>query len=203
MKIFEKIKTLGVFSSIDCLIKTIHLYYLQRKFGFDKWHVKADYSCKPYKKQVVDIVNSLPYIDVAVEVGCGLGDILNKTNVKNRIGIDIDQNAIECASLLRPNLNFYLGGLNDVEKYIKKKKNMVIMAINWTHNINFKDLVYNFSKVINEYSENCFIVVDIIKPNVKNYKYKHTIDDYEKYFKVCSSIDSVDEVRTFLTLSKL
>ena len=203
MKIFEKIKTLGVFSSIDCLIKTIHLYYLQRKFGFDKWHVKADYSCKPYKKQVVDIVNSLPYIDVAVEVGCGLGDILNKTNVKNRIGIDIDQNAIECASLLRPNLNFYLGGLNDVEKYIKKKKNMVIMAINWTHNINFKDLVYNFSKVINEYSENCYIVVDIIKPNVKNYKYKHTIDDYEKYFKVCSSIDSVDEVRTFLTLSKL
>ena len=80
---------------------------------------------------------------------------------------------------------------------------MVIMAINWTHNINFKDLVYNFSKVINEYSENCYIVVDIIKPNVKNYKYKHTIDDYEKYFKVCSSIDSVDEVRTFLTLSKL
>ena len=203
MKIFEKIKTLGVFSSIDCLIKTIHLYYLQRKFGFDKWHVKADYSCKPYKKQVVDIVNSLPDIDVAVEVGCGLGDILNKINVKNRIGIDIDQNAIECASLLRPNLNFYLGGLNDVEKYIKKKKNMVIMAINWTHNINFKDLVYNFSKVINEYSENCYIVVDIIKPNVKNYKYKHTIDDYEKYFKVCSSIDSVDEVRTFLTLSKL
>ena len=201
MKIFQKIKILGFFASIECLIKTIHLYYLQKKFGFDNWHVKADYSCKPYKKQVVDIVNSLPDIDVAVEVGCGLGDILNKINVKNRIGIDIDQNAIECASLLRPNLNFYLGDLNDVDKYIKKK-NMVMVAINWTHNINFKDLVRNFSKIIDEHSQNCYIVVDIVKPNITNYKYKHSINEYEKYFKICSSLNSVDGVRSFLTLSK-
>ena len=202
MIIFEKIKILGIASSIACLMKTLHLYFLQKKYGFDHWHVRADYSCKPYKKQVVDIVNSLHKMDVAVEVGCGLGDILAKTNIKNRIGIDIDQKVIDCASVLRPNLNFYSGGLEDVDKYIKKK-DIVMIAINFTHNIYFDDLVCNFSKVINKDSQNCYIIVDIIKPNVKNYKYKHTIDDYEKYFKVCSSIDSVDEVRTFLTLSKL
>jgi hypothetical protein len=202
MKIFEKIKILGVSNSIACLIKTLHLYFLQKKYGFDHWHVKADYSCKPYKKQVVDIVNSLPNMDVAVEVGCGLGDILTKTNIKNRIGIDIDQKVIDCASLLRPNLNFHLGALDDVEKYIKKK-NMVMMAINWTHNIYFADLVRNFSKVIDEYSQNCYIVVDIIKPNIKNYKYKHTIAEYGKHFKICSSANSVDGVRIFLILSKL
>ena len=202
MKIFEKIKILGVSNSIACLIKTLHLYFLQKKYGFDHWHVKADYSCKPYKKQVVDIVNSLPNMDVAVEVGCGLGDILTKTNIKNRIGIDIDQKVIDCASLLRPNLNFHLGALDDVEKYIKKK-NMVMMAINWIHNIYFADLVRNFSKVIDEYSQNCYIVVDIIKPNIKNYKYKHTIAEYGKHFKICSSANSVDGVRIFLILSKL
>ena len=131
-----------------------------------------------------------------------MGDILNKINVKNRIGIDIDQNVIECALLLRPNLNFYLGDLNDVDKYIKKK-NMVMVAINWTHNINFKDLIRNFSKIIDEHSQNCYIVVDIVKPNITNYKYKHSIHDYEKYFKICSSLNSVDGVRSFLTLSKL
>ena len=151
---------------------------------------------------MVDIVNSLPNMDVAVEVGCGLGDILTKTNIKNRIGIDIDQKVIDCASLLRPNLNFHLGALDDVEKYIKKK-NMVMMAINWTHNIYFADLVRNFSKVIDEYSQNCYIVVDIIKPNIKNYKYKHTIAEYGKHFKICSSANSVDGVRIFLILSKL
>ena len=202
MKIFKKIKRLGVASSIACLMKTLHLYFLQRKYGFDNWHVMADYSCKPYKKQVVDIVNSLPNMDIAVEVGCGLGDILARTNIKNRIGIDIDQKVIDCASLLRPNLTFHWGGLDNVEKYIDKK-NMVMIAINWTHNIHFGDLVRNFSKVINEYSKNCYILVDIIKPDTeKNYKYKHTINDFEKYFKISSSVVSVDGVRTFLTLSK-
>lgn len=202
MTIFEKIKRLGVVSSLSCLMRTLYLFFLQRKYGFDYWHIRGDYICKPYKKQVVDIVNSLPNMDVAVDVGCGMGDILARTNIKNRIGIDIDQKVIDCALFLRQDLTFYRGGLDIIEKYINKK-NTVMIAINWTHNIHFGDLVRNFSKVINEYSENCYIVVDIIKPNVKNYKYKHTIDDYEKYFKVCSSIDSVDEVRTFLTLSKL
>jgi hypothetical protein len=187
MTIFEKIKRLGVVSSLSCLMKTLYLFFLQRKYGFDYWHIRGDYICKPYKKQVVDIVNSLPNMDVAVDVGCGMGDILARTNIKNRIGIDIDQKVIDCALFLRQDLTFYRG----------------MIAINWTHNICFDDLVNNFSKVINKYSHNCYILVDIIKPDIENYKYKHSIEDYAKYFKISSSVVSVDGVRIFLTLSKL
>ena len=202
MTIFEKIKRLGVVTSLFCLMKTLYLFFLQRKYGFDYWHIRGDYICKPYKKQVVDIINSLPNMDVAVDVGCGLGDILARTNIKNRIGIDIDQKVIDCALFLRQDLTFYTGSLDTIEKYIDKK-NTVMIAINWTHNICFDDLVNNFSKVINKYSQNCYILVDIIKPDIENYKYKHSIEDYAKYFKISSSVVSVDGVRIFLTLSKL
>ena len=114
----------------------------------------------------------------------------------------IDQKAIDCALFLRQDLTFHRGGLDTIEKYIDKK-NTVMIAINWTHNICFDDLVNNFSKVINKYSQNCYILVDIIKPDIENYKYKHSIDDYAKYFKISSSVVSVDGVRIFLTLSKL
>ena len=77
-----------------------------------------------------------------------------------------------------------------------------MIAINWTHNVDFKDLINVFLQIINQDFINCYVVVDAIKPNVKGYKYKHSISEYGNYFNV-STIDGVDGVRSFLTLSKL
>ena len=202
MRLGKKVKDIGLISSFYCLRKAFYLFYLQRKYGFDRWHVGADYHCKPYKKQVINIINSLPNIKFAIEVGCGLGDILSRVKVQDKIGIDIEQNVINCAKALLPNLLFQKGDLNAVGNYIGNKEGVVLIAINWTHNVDFKDLINVFLQIINQDSVNCYVVVDAIKPNVKGYKYKHSISEYGNYFNV-STIDGVDGVRSFLTLSKL
>ena len=122
MRLVKKVKDIGLISSFYCLRKAFYLFYLQRKYGFDRWHVGADYHCKPYKKQVINIINSLPNIKFAIEVGCGLGDILSRVKVQDKIGIDIEQNVINCAKALLPNLLFQKGDLNAVSNYIGNKK---------------------------------------------------------------------------------
>ena len=68
------------------LIDRLWLKALCRVFRFDPWHAAAPYSCRPYKSQVVALANSLRPA-VALEIGCGLGDILSRVDARERIGL--------------------------------------------------------------------------------------------------------------------
>ena len=52
-------------------------------------------SCRPYKREVVDIVNSLRPNSV-VEVGCGLGEIVGRACARERFGFAI---LLDCHSM--------------------------------------------------------------------------------------------------------
>jgi len=74
---------------LRCRIDRLGLGALRLLFGFDRWHASAPYSCRPYKELVVELANALQP-SIAVEVGCGLGDIISRIKAADRFGIDSD-----------------------------------------------------------------------------------------------------------------
>ena len=141
--------------NICCLAEKVFSYLLWVRYKFNFWHASAPWSCRPYKKQVVDIANKIPTrIDAVIEVGCGLGDIIARVNSKVRYGFDIDREALNAAKFLYPKkVNFKTASLSDIakiESYFSESKisnvsyNLLIM-INWVHNISYDSLFDSIS----------------------------------------------------------
>ncbi|HET8685245.1 MAG TPA: class I SAM-dependent methyltransferase, partial [Methanosarcina sp.] len=115
----DRIKVIGpkesLFGALNLLINTV-LYSIH---SFDRWHIRAVYQFRPYKSQVVEIANSTQP-DTAIEIGCGLGDILSRIHAKNKLGIDIDSGAIRSAKFLhRQNIIFKQGSLDKARDIAK------------------------------------------------------------------------------------
>ena len=73
-KIFKK-SPKEVIRIFRCIITRYYLRFLFVFNKIDKWHFRANYYCRPYKKNIIDIVNIINP-DIVVEIGCGIGDIL-------------------------------------------------------------------------------------------------------------------------------
>lgn len=76
-------------------------YVLRWTFGFDRWHVNR-LSDRPYALRVISYLNSLPAEQRgrAVEIGCGLGDILRRLRFRSRLGLDADRAVLRAARVL-------------------------------------------------------------------------------------------------------
>jgi hypothetical protein len=73
---------------------------LQRAYGFDRWHV--GHGGEQYAADIVRALNAWPETDrqAAVEIGCGLGDIIRRLRFKERLGLDRDPRVLRAARLL-------------------------------------------------------------------------------------------------------
>lgn len=112
----RKIKEVGICNTIVGSIKRIRNASLQRKYGFDVWHVNP-YELKEYNQVVVKYVNSHSTKDtVVVDIGCGLGDIIRNIKTDNRYGMDLDSTAIPVAKMLDKSkkVDFTVGTLTDL-----------------------------------------------------------------------------------------
>jgi len=117
-----------------------YLSALRLGFGFDKWHSGANYANRPYKKVVVDLVNSLNP-DVVVELGCGLGDIVARIQAKKRFGVDPDTSVIRAARFLHPfSVEWIVGDATAVINIAPGARINCFLAINWIHFLNREEL---------------------------------------------------------------
>lgn len=73
---------------------------LQRYYGFDRWHV--GHAGEAYVADIVGHLNSWPEgrRQTAVEIGCGLGDILRRLRFATRLGLDRDPRVLDAARFL-------------------------------------------------------------------------------------------------------
>jgi SAM-dependent methyltransferase len=180
-----------------CVFSRIFLFILSIYYKFDKWHVTGSYYCKPYKKQLIEILNNLKLTSV-LEIGCGLGDIINRVKVtSNKYAYDTDLGVINAAKLLsfkfiKNNTKFFAGSFGDVNQKVS-----AIIMINWTHNLSKKDLYFSLKKIIKKVK--CkYIIVDGINKNYRmHYKYCHGLSFWKKFGKIYLKILSVDSVRKF------
>ena len=73
----KTIKYIGLYNFILGNINLIFYTLLKPIFGFEEWHRSNPYHFRPYKKYVIDLINELNP-KTTIEVGCGLGEMLEK-----------------------------------------------------------------------------------------------------------------------------
>jgi 2-polyprenyl-3-methyl-5-hydroxy-6-metoxy-1,4-benzoquinol methylase len=110
---------------------------LQRAYGFDRWHV--GHGGEQYAADIVRTLNAWPEADrqAAVEIGCGLGDIIRRLHFQQRLGLDRDPRVLRAARLLSA---FQGGGRTRFEVFEFPSARLsgvydAIVMVNWIHAI--------------------------------------------------------------------
>jgi SAM-dependent methyltransferase len=186
------IKRFGLLGALKCLINRGLLIPIGLWFGLDKWHVNSPYSCRPYKRLVVDLADSIQ-VNSVVEIGCGLGDIIARVKSPFRAGIDIDSNVIRAAKFINPNIDFRV---RDCVYSNEIKKGSLVIMVNWIHNINESEL----SLIIKRLLPNVhYLILDKIDvDNVNSYKFKHNFNFMRNLFDEVGVVSDKVERRTFV-----
>ena len=193
-----KLKNIGITGLAQGAIEIGINLFLYFFFRFDYWHVGAAYHLKPYKKQVVDIVNSISP-DVVVEVGVGLGDILSRTSARNRVGIDFDLNVIKAARFIHRKIYFICGSLNQLDDVVFESNVSdidILVMCNWLHNVKFNEIKKSILDLQSKVSVK-YLLIDLINADVSGYTYKHTVDQCKDLGNVVNIVRSNDNVRNF------
>ncbi|QCW99661.1 class I SAM-dependent methyltransferase [Aggregatimonas sangjinii] len=186
MNIFKKI-----IYKIQFLNKRAQLKKSWEKYGFDVWHVENNIYNRPYKFQLANELSNLG-LDSIVEVGCGFGEILVHTNVKTKIGYDIDPKVIQAASEMYDEVTYKVGGLND----ITENSFECLLLFNWIHNISEPDLEDSIQR---HQGKMKYLVVDQIKQGTPGYQFYHTFNFLlENKFSLLKTISVEKDVRNIL-----
>lgn len=181
-KIKQKIDEVGLLNTAVGVFKRVFLYrILYLFFHFDKWHVIGVYNITPYKQEVVKLANEIKPKS-AIEIGCGLGEIISRINANKKVGLDIDKRVIDACRFLKylrgDSTNYFVGSieyLNDEEPF-----DMLIM-VNWLHGVSEQELI-KYSEIFKDKAVN--IIVDEIDKSISGYEYYHDYDRIlGKYYK--------------------
>jgi ubiquinone/menaquinone biosynthesis C-methylase UbiE len=144
------------------------LIFLWLIYRFDKWHLYGTIYSRKYKQQVIDLANSV-HPNSAIEIGCGLGDIISRVQANSdyKIGLDIDSRVISAAKILySKHAKFIVGSLESPQI---NSVDIVIM-VNWIH-ILPKEVLETMIDRIREFSK--FVLVDAINKDRSGYSYYH------------------------------
>ena len=131
------------------------LKWLKLKYGFEDWHANNPPSCRPYKKFVADIINK-ESPKVVVEVGCGLGDILNLIHADTKYGIDHSPEVIAAAQSIDRESTFLHGGFEKLGQ-IEDSEIDYVIVIGCLHYFSPSDLSKNLVPHLNKVK---FLVLD-------------------------------------------
>ena len=174
------------------------------------WHVNGCYECRPYKKQILNIVNNLNPSTI-VDLGCGLGEIISKTKAKSKFGFDPDESVVKAARFLNPNIKFYVGNSKVLFNYLdighfSLGKNSLLISTAWTHNLNKVELNEFIQKALEYFNT---ILIDIyteqkidqlnreleINDKVKNYSHINSLQNFN-----IQKIYSNEDINQIITL---
>lgn len=149
--------------------------FLKYIFKFDNWHVFT-LAEKKYAKDIIVYCNGRGVRDSFAEIGCGLGDIVRHVRYRERVGYDMDENALNAARFLN-NLTF--GGKVRFSVFTFPDSSLsgtydVVVLVNWIHLIEPSVLksaiAAYFSSAL---SEEGVIIIDTVQD--PEYKFNHDI----------------------------
>lgn len=95
MKIIRKIKEVGLKNVIIGSAKRIKYMKLIKKYHFDTWHL-SPYEWREYAQACVEYINA-HNCKTIVDIGCGLGEILQHVKADKKIGLDMQEEVIMAA----------------------------------------------------------------------------------------------------------
>jgi trans-aconitate methyltransferase len=161
----------GGFMKIIGYIRKLSLWRMQKVYKFEDWHTNP-IELRPYALDIVKECNNL-CLERAVEVGCGIGEIIGRLNCPERTGLDIEPHALMAAMSLNPRCHFKKGTFKDVDGTNEVD---ILIAVNFPHNIPPKELKDEFKRLTERVSIG-YIVVDKVM-----YRYYH---DWDKILPKC------------------
>lgn len=152
-----------------------YIFYLI--FCFDKWHLSI-LSDRPYAMDIILYLNAKPeeFRTNLLEIGCGLGDILQNVKFTRKQGFDSEKNVISAASLisiiqLKTDIQYKMFSFPGDE--IKDKYDCIVM-VNWVHHIHPDILKRKVCQYLNKHLlPNGEIIIDTVQN--KSYEYNHSI----------------------------
>lgn len=182
---------IGLRRLLRCRVDRWLLGLIARRYKFDPWHASAPYSCRPYKKAVVDLVNGLAPSSV-VEVGCGLGDIVSRIDAPNRFGYDTDRGVVRAARLLHGRRLEFVEG--DASNVAQSSMDVLIM-VNWLHNVSPSELGNLLPPLADRAKYLVFDAMDFDAP--ASYRYRHDFALLDGVAERVSTTRVPDEPRSF------
>ena len=191
----------GLGAAARCRLERLWLSSLRPLFGFDAWHAAAPYCCRGYKKAVVELANGLRP-GRAVEVGCGLGDIITRIKAGERIGIDVDAKVLRAARFLHPGRVWIQAGAAGFAQFGSPERRIdCLIMVNWIHTLSSEELAEvllpNLSKIR-------YLIVDAVDAHgPPSYRYKHDFAFLGLEARQISATRVKGEPRTFLVYESL
>jgi len=160
------------------VVRRFERHLLQRAFGFDAWHV--GHAGERYAADLVRYLNGQAEADrqAAVEMGCGLGDILRHLRFHTRLGLDRDPRVLRAARLLAlfqrgTDLRFAVFEFPHAQ--LDGQYNAIVM-VNWIHLIPPGSLHHTIHRYFaNHLHEGGRLVIDTVDDPA--YTYNHRVRD--------------------------
>ncbi len=153
-------------------VRRVFRLALLQWFGLSKWHL-ASAENKPYIKDIVAYVNTLPYQSVC-ELGCGLGDILSRLKMPEKYGFDVNPRVIRVAKILtmfrRAKATYAV--LSVTAENLPSLKTDVWILVNWTHEIEPAELRSIVQNILGQHTtdDGC-LIIDSVPPGIGRYQH--------------------------------
>jgi hypothetical protein len=190
----------GIWAAVRCRWARLWLGALRQLFGFDAWHAAAPYRCRAYKKVVVELANALHPV-LAVEVGCGLGDIISRVTAVDRVGIDTDDRVIRAARFLHRTGRWIHGGAECIALIPAEQRIDCLIMVNWIHAMSPEALAAALLPVL---SRTRYLILDAIDPEgPQSYRYKHDFAFLLEWSRQVSTARVPGEPRTLMVFESL
>lgn len=193
-----RMRQLGIKGLINCILKKIYLRILAQIYGFDSWHARSPYECRAYKQEVVELANELSP-RVAIEVGCGLGDIISRVDDANLYGFDIDSSVINAARRINGHhADFFQADIASPKRLLENLKNVpsvdLMITVNWPHAVPWPEFVANI-KLIAKKIKLKYLIIDTINSCEPGYAYHHSLENLAEVGLINRTLKSKDGVR--------
>ena len=201
------------FKKIPKLIRIIFSRVILRIFSFGlrvpKWHLNATFESREYKKKVIKISN-IYKTNIAIEIGCGIGEILGRLNSSQKYGLDIDMDTlILCKRLYKDIKTIHVDVMKNYQDILEiitsigKEETILIIMVNWLHEYP-ESKVTNFVEKILSLNRKIIIITDIYQrkefSKIPENKTIHNFNDIKNniFFK---KVENLDKVRDLAILS--
>jgi len=171
MILYPLLRKHNLFYFVICKLDRIRRKKLRKKYNFGEWH-DISFFDKQYAIDIVDFINCLATLENwkenAVEIGCGIGDIIGNLKMRKKTGIDCSEEALRCLKNQYPTVDCILGSFEQIDKIVGKVD--VLIAVNFIHGIAPDELKRNLDRILKKCDVKC-IVLDCVKG--EGYKYFH------------------------------
>lgn len=136
----ERLQQLGPRGVACCVACKVVYGALQPIFRYDWWHASSPYCCREYKRRTVELASTVD-AEVAVDLGCGFGEIITRVKARRRYGIDRSPEAIRFARFINGRkAKFIEGSITDpagIGANLKEPRIDLLIITGWLHGVPF------------------------------------------------------------------